>query len=278
MRLKGLELFYSSGYSRSTSSIDSRSFSSFSPICKPKQSFRSILFVGERRNGFLCYIMQLKKLSSILLLLILVGPITSLKASNHNSLIWAGKLGHINEAKKLVKNGADVNKGDEIGMTALMSACRYNYIDIAELLLENGADVNKGDEIGNTALIWAIFSHNVEIVQLLLEQDGIQVNKQDNYGYTPLIYACMWDQDKIVKLLLVDKRTKLLKSINFKKNLDKNKVLKYCLDNKGFLEQKAIENFNNKLNTLVEGYVNKNLEYSKNYPLSLIWLIVPFIF
>ena len=48
--------------------------------------------------------------------------------------------------------------------------------DVVELLLGRGADVNKADDKGETALFWASYNGHVKVVELLLGR-GADVNQ-----------------------------------------------------------------------------------------------------
>ena len=50
--------------------------------------------------------------------------------------------GHVDVAKVLIQNGADVNAVDEDKWTALHFAAENGHVDVAKVLIQNGADVN----------------------------------------------------------------------------------------------------------------------------------------
>ena len=54
--------------------------------------------------------------------------------------------------KKFVRDGGDVNVGNDKGQTSLHFACIHHRLDVVIFLLENGADINKVDESGKDAL------------------------------------------------------------------------------------------------------------------------------
>ena len=51
--------------------------------------------------------------------------------------------------------GADVNKADARGITALGLAVGYNKVPLVKVLIEGGADVSKTDAKGSTVLHYA---------------------------------------------------------------------------------------------------------------------------
>ena len=54
----------------------------------------------------------------------------------------AAKNGHVDVAKVLIQNGADVNAVEKDKWTALHLAARNGHVDVAKVLIQNGADVN----------------------------------------------------------------------------------------------------------------------------------------
>ena len=56
--------------------------------------------------------------------------------------------GHVDIAKLLLEEGAQVDLQKKSGWSALMSACQNGHIDVAQLLLEKGAQVNLQTENG----------------------------------------------------------------------------------------------------------------------------------
>jgi len=89
-------------------------------------------------------------------------------------------LDKLDEAKKLLDNGADVKATDERGRTALHWAVfgsSYNtdskiivaYEEIADQLIAKGVDLNKEDAYNDTALDYLLYSPNFEMQTLLIE-------------------------------------------------------------------------------------------------------------
>jgi hypothetical protein len=72
--------------------------------------------------------------------------------------------------KELIDAGADVNKKDEKGITALIYAARYDHPETVELLLKNGADINQTDGTeGHTALYYAAYYDHPGTAEILLK-------------------------------------------------------------------------------------------------------------
>lgn len=118
-------------------------------------------------------------------------------------LIDACRHGHLNEAKRLIQSGFDLEVRNEEGQTALMivvksavangfseikDAVRENN-DIAKLLIQSGAKIDAKDNKGLTALMHSAMMF-FEHAPLLLE-NGAEVNARNNKGFTVLMYACI---------------------------------------------------------------------------------------
>lgn len=87
-----------------------------------------------------------------------------------------------------VQNGANVNEGDNDGITPLHAAVIGGFTSVVSFLLDNGAIVNVRDNKCRTALWWAVKLFYPKIASLLLDKD-IDVNQEDENRFTPLIVA-----------------------------------------------------------------------------------------
>ncbi|MBF7093473.1 ankyrin repeat domain-containing protein [Flavobacterium sp. ALJ2] len=74
--------------------------------------------------------------------------------------------GDIETVKKLIENGANVNKFSG-GLTPLMTAARYNKVEIIELLISKGANPYTTADNGYTALKFAEVSKAIDAVAIL---------------------------------------------------------------------------------------------------------------
>ena len=59
-------------------------------------------------------------------------------------LCLASKQGNVEVVKLLIEKGAEVNRTDEFGRTALMLASKEGRVEVMRLLIENGAEVPYG--------------------------------------------------------------------------------------------------------------------------------------
>ncbi len=88
----------------------------------------------------------------------------------------------VEEVRRLVGSGADVNARDENGWTALMRASLLNNSnkEVIQVLIDSGADVNARDKNGWTALMFASANtSNPEVIEFLIHytiKQGIEVD------------------------------------------------------------------------------------------------------
>jgi hypothetical protein len=93
--------------------------------------------------------------------------------------------------------------GGVLYATPLLIASMTGNKDAVTALLDLGADVNKPDREGLTALSWATLANRVEVVRLLLSRKA-DPDRVDSYGMTALLYAASVDYgDSTVLNLLV---------------------------------------------------------------------------
>ncbi|KAL0917684.1 hypothetical protein M5K25_012764 [Dendrobium thyrsiflorum] len=102
-----------------------------------------------------------------------------------NSAAYHGDLHHL---KGLIKAGADPNKTDYDGRTALQMAASRGYEDIVRFLIQWRADVNCIDKFGNSPLFEAVRAGHDKVAKLLV-QNGAILNLEDAGTYLCKIVA-----------------------------------------------------------------------------------------
>ena len=81
----------------------------------------------------------------------------------------AALRGNTEAAIVLLDKGANVEAGDEDGLTALMYAVKARRLTTVETLLNRGANVNaQGKHAGYSALVLAVRADDSELIDLLL--------------------------------------------------------------------------------------------------------------
>lgn len=140
----------------------------------------------------------------------------------------------LEEVKRILNKGANVNGIDEFGGNALSTAAFKANIEIVRILLEAGANPNlisDGDD-GDPPL-W--FANSAEVTKLLIDA-GANTNFQNSSGDTILIItARRWGAFKKMKVLLEngadtnikdnEGKTALMYAAKDKDNLEKVKLL-----------------------------------------------------
>ncbi len=121
----------------------------------------------------------------------------------------------IDAIKIILFIGFNINQQNEDGDTALSYAARSNLvkIEIAHLLIKEGADVNIGDNKGVSPLHHAVITGYTFMVTLLLkagaEIDTIAVNKT-----TPIESSFTYNFADIAEILTATKIVRIFAKIN----------------------------------------------------------------
>ena len=106
--------------------------------------------------------------------------------------------------EEAIRQGADVDRKNNMGQTPLMLACAGDFRTMEEVetaLLEAGADASIADNQSRTALHMASQAGNKDIIRLLCD-NGVDVNGSDQQGKTPLILAAREGQNDMVAFLI----------------------------------------------------------------------------
>ncbi|KAJ3095332.1 Ankyrin-2 [Phlyctochytrium bullatum] len=167
------------------------------------------------------------------------------------ALHQAAANGHTSIVEKLIKYGADLEKSDLSGQTALSWALRYNHFDtfmvllrsgadgnakhktgspvlhhaaaegdmiVVEKLIEHGAELDRIDSNGRTALLCAMRNKHFHTAMVLV-CSGANVNARDNFGWTPFLSAAFHGKIKLLKKM-VEKNANLYSRHSGKTALD----------------------------------------------------------
>jgi ankyrin repeat protein len=116
------------------------------------------------------------------------------------ALTLAAEQGHHGIARTLLENGADVNKPDRRGRTALHSAVIAGNSSLVEMLGENGADLEPRIH-GWTAALLAVENWFPRIADYLLQR-GADANVADYHGLGVLHWAARNGGGELARLAL----------------------------------------------------------------------------
>jgi hypothetical protein len=116
-------------------------------------------------------------------------------------LHYAAMNGHVEIARLLLQNGAEVNARSKGGSTSLHFAAFHGHVDILHLLVENGADREVQDNDGERALHWVAYSGHLPFIQELISRYHVNINARENNGETALWWARMSGHTEIIAFL-----------------------------------------------------------------------------
>ena len=105
-----------------------------------------------------------------------------------SALLAATHRNHVEVARFLIQEGADVNAKDFIQDTPFLYAAAEGRTEILKMTLAAGADVSDTNRYRGTALIPAAHHGHVEAVKLLLAT-AIDKDHVNNLGWTALLEA-----------------------------------------------------------------------------------------
>ena len=111
----------------------------------------------------------------------------------------AARMGHEEVVHCLLQAGADKDKTDNDGQTAMHMAARMGHEEVVRCLLQAGADKDKADNTGKTAMHLAVMNTSVEVVRCLL-QAGADKDKADNDGRTAWRLAVVGGHKQTLRL------------------------------------------------------------------------------
>ncbi len=139
----------------------------------------------------------MKKAIAIGLMAILLVTFLMATAQKNQEFTWPTLKNNIDEVKRLIRDGVDVNGkfdiGPNRGLTPLILAVKWGKADIGKLLIDAGADLNVTMD-GLTLLHIAalcFYDNEAKAVTELLIAKGLDVNAKaegsgENEGSTPL--------------------------------------------------------------------------------------------
>ena len=84
-----------------------------------------------------------------------LAAVPAIAADISPEMLTAAKDGKLDDVKKLIANGEDINATSAEGVTALMIAAAENQVVIVKALIQAGADARARTKSGKTALFFA---------------------------------------------------------------------------------------------------------------------------
>ena len=144
----------------------------------------------------------MKKLLFLLAVILMHSHMASAASNNFLNKDW-WKTATLEDVKKELKNGANVNAASDEDTTALMFAALFNQNpEVIKTLIDEGADVNAKNKSGSTALMQvALFNQNPEVIKTLIDE-GADVNAKNKDGSTALMLANLNQDPEVIKTLI----------------------------------------------------------------------------
>ena len=113
------------------------------------------------------------------------------------ALTSAASSGDIERMRALIDEGADLDRFDWLGQTALHMAAKFQQTEAAKVLLYRGANCCIANaDFQETPLHLAAKTGSLEIIQMLIDSGAnvnAQISKDIIPGGTPLLYAALYD-------------------------------------------------------------------------------------
>lgn len=109
--------------------------------------------------------------------------------------------GNVEQVKRLISKGADVNAKNMLSWTPLHTAIRNQRKTMAEFLIDKGADINAKDKSGQTPLHFAVDTGQRDMAELLIAK-GADINAVSSRGENALSLAKKRGRTEIVDFLL----------------------------------------------------------------------------
>jgi uncharacterized protein len=116
-------------------------------------------------------------------------------------LIDAAERGAVDDVRRLLAEGAQVNGRDARGRTALLVATIHNRVEVARVLIAAGADVNAKDSAQDSPFLYAGAEGRLDILRMTLAA-GADLRSTNRFGGTALIPACHRGHVETVRELL----------------------------------------------------------------------------
>lgn len=123
------------------------------------------------------------------------GAVPTSRAELDAALLAAAWDDDVEEARRLVRQGADVNAKDETQQSAYLVATSEGHLDLLELTLASGAEVDDKDSWDGTGLIRAAErGHHLVVGRLL--RAGIDRDHVNRIGYQAVHEAVWFGSDE----------------------------------------------------------------------------------
>ena len=129
------------------------------------------------------------------------ADVTARDIDGNTPLHVASKEGHVEVVRILVECGANATPRDNDGNTPLHVASKEGHVGIARFLVDHGADLMACKMGGGTSLHMASIHGHTDVARLLVEC-GADPTTRSSEGWTPLHYASAFGHVKVARFLV----------------------------------------------------------------------------
>ncbi len=142
------------------------------------------------------------RLTQHTLLICLICSLAACGGLSEKQLIHAAYNGKTKLLEQAIIDGADVNTASaKDGVHLLAYAAGAGHASTVSMLLMHGAEIDKTDTSGWTALHFATSNGQLKVTDLLLVRDA-DINAKTSDGWTPLMYAIFSGHSETAKRLV----------------------------------------------------------------------------
>ncbi|XP_048251568.1 ankyrin repeat and protein kinase domain-containing protein 1-like isoform X3 [Haliotis rufescens] len=129
-------------------------------------------------------------------------PAATPSPADCEDLVDASLTGNLEEVKRLLSQGVDVNCRWGRSRTPVMGAAWRGQRDVVELLVSEGADVSLVDGVGYNTLHWACSRGDMETVKFVLSLHVVDIDARTKYGETAADLARSRGHTRVLDLLV----------------------------------------------------------------------------
>ncbi|XP_067676346.1 serine/threonine-protein phosphatase 6 regulatory ankyrin repeat subunit A-like [Haliotis asinina] len=137
-------------------------------------------------------------------LLVKYGANLSLRDAHSNNILHlvCGR-GHVGVVKYVIsQDTVDINSRGNNKKTPIMVAGRSGHTEVIRLLVKNGADLSLRDAHGDNILYHACFGGHVEVVKYVVSKNRVDINSRGKDKKTPVMVAGERGHKDVVELLV----------------------------------------------------------------------------
>ena len=120
---------------------------------------------------------------------------------DNQTLLEAVGRGDYVLVREMLREGADPNRSDSMGLSPLMAAAALPEAHIFKLLIKSGADPRQKDDLNLDALLYASFFNRRKQVEIYLNETEPESNPDSLYK-NPLFHAYLGDSRDVFEFLM----------------------------------------------------------------------------